>query len=411
MSRSTPSSCARRRRRVSGLLLVPILAAAACSGTDDDAATTDAATGVETATTDTATDAAADTGQSGGAATDTREPAAAIGDAPTDGAAAETEATIVGDEVIDIQDAILTDRSADCADYVNTYIAAPTDIQNELVFDAQVEITATDSHCTFLSNSVPNHDFNDETAAFAGGEEGATITAIESISIVTRTPELANEVTWLSQNVKNAVFLNGVRLDQATAGCYDPDSPMAGDDGNTGIGCQSTDPWILDAIGSEGSFGVDEHNGHTQPGGLYHYHGSPNALFDDEPGPEGSPVIGFAADGFPIYGSYFLDSETGEVRAAVSGYTLKEGSRGERSDTNPGGDYDGTYVDDYEFTGVGDLDECNGMTVDGQYGYYVTDAFPWVMNCLSGTPDDSFIQGGDGGGEAPADGSRPPGGG
>ena len=42
------------------------------------------------------------------------------------------------------------------------------------------------------------------------------------------------------------------------------------------------------------------------------------------------------------------------------------------------------------FTGNGDLDECNGMTVDGDYGYYVTDAYPWVLNCLIGDPDPSF---------------------
>ncbi|MGB0867811.1 MAG: hypothetical protein ACPGSC_14965 [Granulosicoccaceae bacterium] len=30
------------------------------------------------------------------------------------------------------------------------------------------------------------------------------------------------------------------------------------------------------------------------------------------------------------------------------------------------------------------------MTVDGQYGYYVTDTYPWVIKCLSGTPHESF---------------------
>ena len=57
---------------------------------------------------------------------------------------------------------------------------------------------------------------------------------------------------------------------------------------------------------------------------------------------------------------------------------------------NPGGNYDGTYVDDWEFTNAGDLDACNGMTVNGQYGYYVTESYPWVMGCISGTPDNSF---------------------
>ena len=39
-------------------------------------------------------------------------------------------------------------------------------------------------------------------------------------------------------------------------------------------------------------------------------------------------VVGFAADGFPIYGSYILDEQTGTYRKVLSGYTLKEGTRG-----------------------------------------------------------------------------------
>ena len=102
-----------------------------------------------------------------------------------------------------------------------------------------------------------------------------------------------------------------------------------------------------------------------------------------------SPVIGFAADGFPIYGPYFDDA--GTVRRAVSGYRLKAGTRA----GGPGGAYDGTFVDDYEWAdGVGDLDRCNGMAVGGQYGYYVTDAYPYVLGCFAGTPDDSFRKGG-----------------
>ena len=58
---------------------------------------------------------------------------------------------------------------------------------------------------------------------------------------------------------------------------------------------------------------------------------------------------------------------------------------------HPGGEYDGTYRDDYQYeAGSGDLDECNGMMWKGSYGYYVINEFPWVMNCYKGTPDSSF---------------------
>ena len=101
-----------------------------------------------------------------------------------------------------------------------------------------------------------------------------------------------------------------------------------------------------------------------------------------------SPLIGFAFDGFPIYGSWFDDN--GLNRKATSSYQLKAGARPSGAG-EPGGNYDGTYRDDYEYVqGSGDLDECNGMTVDGVYGYYIIDAFPYVLGCFKGVPDLSF---------------------
>jgi hypothetical protein len=165
------------------------------------------------------------------------------------------------------------------------------------------------------------------------------------------------------------------------------ESAQAHASGNVQIGCNPNDPWLLDPLGPGNGFGADAHNAHTQPDGTYHYHGDPEALFDDNPGADGSLLIGFAADGYPIYGSYFDDGTT--VGKAISGYTLIAGTR-PSSASDPGGSYDGQYIDDYEFTDAGDLDECNGMVVDGQYGYYVTDAYPWILNCFMGTPDASF---------------------
>ncbi len=320
------------------------------------------------------------------------------GGSSSDGASEQEQEQPGSDDVVDIFDAIFTERSADCADYVNTYDANVLDIQNQLDFNADVMISATDTDCTFTSNSVPNHNFNDESAAFAGGAEGATITATDAVVTVTRDPQIATTPTPLTQEVKNAIFLNGVKLDILSAGCYRPSSANADTDGNVNIGCGSDADWLLDPLSTDSKFGADEHNAHTQPGGLYHYHGGPNAMFDDNPGSNGSPVIGFGADGFPIYGSYFYDSASGQVRKAISGYTLKTGSRGERSDTNPGGDHSGIYNQDWEWTDAGDLDECNGMMIDSQYGYYVTDTYPWVMGCIAGTPHESFGVGREGGG-------------
>jgi len=287
---------------------------------------------------------------------------------------------------IDIKDAIFNERSADCATYANTYTAAVVDITRSMGFTEAVSITSTDSDCSLTSNNIPNHDFNDNSANFHDA-----VAEVNQSFTIPRSPAIAGSATQLSQTQYNAIMLNGVPLDILSAGCYKPTDAGADADGNVQIGCNDNSAWLLDPLGTTSKFGADAHNAHTQPNGSYHYHGNPVAMFDDNPGPNGSPVIGFAADGFPIYGSYFLDQNTGSVRKALSGYTLKTGSRVTIGGLNPGGTYDGTYNDDWEHLGAtGDLDECNGMTVDGQYGYYVTEAFPWVMRCLAGTADSSF---------------------
>ena len=296
---------------------------------------------------------------------------------------ADPETPIVNEDV-DLTNAILESRSADCADYAANYTAAVLDIQRSLGFDNNVEITLADTDCSLASNAIPNHDFNDDTASFA-----TNVSTQEQAFTLPRNPQPGATSTAIAQNSYDAIMRNGVVLDLLSAGCYKPEDPMADANGNTPVGCNLDDGWLLDPMSPLSGFGTDQHNAHTQPDGRYHYHGNPEALFDDNPGPDGSPVIGFAADGFPIFGSYFLDLDSGSVRKAVSGYTLKAGDRPVSAD-DPGGTYDGTYIDDYEYTKSGDLDACNGMTVDGQYGYYVTDAYPWVLACYSGTPDNSF---------------------
>ncbi len=346
--------------------IVPLLFLAGCSSSDDDGAVSEAGNNTTTSGT-------------------------------------MVNGVIQSDGSYDIYNANFAEVSVDCADYINVYDAMPLDIQNSLTFDADVTVTATDTDCTIVSNSIPNHDFNDDSAAFAGGAAGSTITAQENFEhTITRTPEFASEPTFITANIKNGIFLNGVRLDIISAGCYKPTDSAADANGEVGIGCTSDDSWILDPLSTESKFGADLHNAHTQPGGLYHYHGSPLAMYDLTSGSGVSPVIGFAADGFPIFGAFFED-DTGAIREAVSGYTVRTGSRGVQSDSepNPGGDYTGRYNDDWEFTDAGDLDACNGMTVNGQYGYYVTSTYPWVIRCLMGTPSDSFAQPEAGPGGAP----------
>lgn len=283
---------------------------------------------------------------------------------------------------VDITDAVFSSRSADCADYAGEFTSAVKDLTTQKSYDGTLTITAAASACTFKSNSIPNHDFND-SGAFA-----TPVAAVTESYNLPRSPKAAATTTALTLNYDNAVFLNGAKLDLLAAACYGVgNEPL----GKEKIGCfQNNTPWRYDPMFSGNAFGTDSHHAHTQPDGAYHYHGDPMAMYDAA-GTAESGVIGFAADGFPIFGPYISDGSS--VRKVVSGYVLKTGARVSQAGEGafPGGNYDGTFVDDYEWKdGVGDLDACNGMERDGQYGYYVTDAFPWVMRCFKGAPDSSF---------------------
>lgn len=289
------------------------------------------------------------------------------------------------DEAKDITNAVLTETSHDCGDFAATYESNVKDVKNDTDFAGQLIITAGPDSCQVTANSIPNYDFNDSTAHFA-----TDVAEITTSFNITRSPKIASSSTDLSLLTYGAVMLNGVVLDQVANGCYMPDAADADHDGNVANGCGLWVDWRLDALGKI-SLGADSHNAHTQPDGLYHYHGNPYALYDTEDKTKASPVIGFAADGFPIYGPRYIDETTGQVVEATSGYTIKSGNR-PTGDNSPGGSYDGTYVQDYEFTDAGSLDKCNGKTVNGEYGYYVTESYPYIMGCYSGTPDSSFFK-------------------
>ena len=98
--------------------------------------------------------------------------------------------------------------------------------------------------------------------------------------------------------------------------------------------------------------------------------------FSDD-GTQHSPIIGWAYDGNPIYGSYGYsdpDDENSDIKSLVSGYTLNTSNIQNR----PSGFDPGFFVDDYKFTNTGDLDEYNGRYCvtpefpNGVYAYFAT---------------------------------------
>ncbi|MEE3234481.1 MAG: YHYH protein [Candidatus Latescibacterota bacterium] len=286
-------------------------------------------------------------------------------------------------------------RSGDCATYANSYTSNVTDLITGKSFSGDVTISVSGSKCLFTTNAIPNHDM---------GEGGDFATAISTQNLsyeITTTPVQAGSPTtniWKA----SVILLNGGTVDLLPAACYGEGNNALGTE-KIGCGPDLIDhPWRYDAMSPLNSFGTDIHNAHVQPDGMYHYHADPNAIFEGDCNTmtAASPVIGFAADGFPVYGSCI--NVNGTIRSAQSSYQLKDGGglrqsvAGYQTPTAGNGgiassNYDGQFRGDWEYTaGLGDLDQCNGMTVDGQYGYYVTSSFPWVLACYSGTPDASF---------------------
>ncbi len=273
-----------------------------------------------------------------------------------------------------ITGARFSNRSDQCADYVGQYAASATDILRSINFEAAINIDEPVTNCTISSNSIPNHDFNDGQRAFPNetGEVAVTLTfPINPVAAGTPTP--------LSIQYDNAILLNGVKVDILAAACLN-----VGDE-RTGCNAQNQ-PYRFDPMHAENGFNIDSNNAHTQPNGAYHYHGPPPITSGSST--EVSGLIGFAADGFPIFGSWFNDGTA--IRRAQPSYQLKSGTRSTgRVEYDVA--YDGAFRDDYEYVdGSGDLDECNGMTVNGQYGYYVTEGYPYILACFTGTPDRSF---------------------
>ncbi len=158
--------------------------------------------------------------------------------------------------------------------------------------------------------------------------------------------------------------------------------------------------------------------GHPNGNFEYHSHVSPKCYWDETNSTVHAPLIGFAFDGFPIYGSYGYTNTngTGPIKKLNSSYrlrnitdrtTLPDGTVlasnliGPPISTYPLG----AYAQDYEYVlGLGDLDEHNGrfcVTPDypnGIYCYFATldnnlvPAYPYLLGpTYYGTPTNSNL--------------------
>jgi len=261
-------------------------------------------------------------------------------------------------------------------------------------FASDVTITVENDVRVIRSNGIPNH----ETGQFPGKGNPNTIAPQRYEFRVPANPQVADHATPLRMQ-PFGVAVNGVVFDPGAAEWWNGDR-------NSGW---QYEPLMMAPL----YLGADASHAHVQPNGAYHYHGIPTALVQVlTGGKEKMVIVGWAADGFPIYnnlGHTDPKDAASPLKTLKSSYRVKSGKR----PGGPGGAYDGKFLADYEYAaGIGDLDECNGrfeVTPDypqGVYHYVLTEQFPYVPRQFRGTPDPSFNRHGPGGGAGGRTGER-----
>ncbi|TWU23259.1 hypothetical protein Pla52o_27950 [Novipirellula galeiformis] len=244
----------------------------------------------------------------------------------------------------------------------------------------EVTITIEGDQRVITSNGIPEHP----TGQFPNRGNPNRITPQTHVYRIPANPKVADQTTPMRGEF--GVAINGVPFDPGAGEFY------AGEPG-----------WQYEPLSGAIDLGIDVSHAHVQPTGKYHYHGLPTGLIDSVQVGSGkhSPRIAWAADGFPIYAVYGY-SDPNDANSSVqklrSSYQLKQGQR--PGGNAPGGTYDGTFVQDYEYVqGSGDLDECNGrFTVtpeypEGTYAYFMTEEWPVVPRIFRGTPSVDFMHG------------------
>ena len=263
----------------------------------------------------------------------------------------------------------------------------------------EVTITIEGDLRVVTSNGLPAH----LTGRFPNGDNPNSIRAQHQRYTMPAHPVVAAAPTPMRRQ-PFGIAVNGVLFDPGTAEVWHNDRSSG---------------WHYDAKGDAFSLGLDTNNAHVQPNGAYHYHGIPVALVQQlSGGQEQMTLVGWAADGFPIYALWGHRTATDAGSPVVklrSSYQLKAGHR-PAVNGQPGGTYDGIFVEDFDYVaGSGDLDECGGRTgvtpefPGGTYHYVLTEDFPFVPRLFRGTPDASFARReGPGGPGGPGDRRGPP---
>lgn len=244
-------------------------------------------------------------------------------------------------------------------DYTGSYTI------DDITYGTKVEVVVSGETRTISSNAIPNHEIGE----FPNEENPNTMSEQDRTWELDTTPTYVWNASWTREA---GVAYNGVKYELET---------------NERVTCTSGETYRIEAFETAfGVMGTDFNNAHVQPTGEYHYHGVSELLMDTL---EGDDVVhvGYANDGFPLYYSK-QRTYTPSYRLVTDLRVWTECTYAARTTTDvviDGTTPDGTYDLDWEYVeGLGNLDSCNGTYIDGEYGYLLTDTFPYGPRCLNG---------------------------
>ena len=266
-----------------------------------------------------------------------------------------------------------------------------------LNFNSLYNETIQGNNRIITANSIPNHEVGLFGPVMGSLNPNSISPQNESYTIPLN-PIEANEFTSLlgtsgtdlGPKYSFGILFNGVELDPVAAEPF-PHEGMNNSNANW--------VWNLEALNV--NLGVDCNNAHVQPNGKYHYHGTPTSYLNSlNTSSTTMTLIGYAADGFPIYYKYaysLANNSSSDVSIMTSSYQLKSGNRPGDGITSPCDTFNGIYSNDYEYVyGLGTLDEANGRNgvtpeyPNGTYYYVITDEFPSIPRYLRGIPSEDF---------------------
>ncbi len=249
------------------------------------------------------------------------------------------------------------------------------------------------------SNNYPDHDdsYNSSFTVEASEEEYSMCLFPDTATNFTPLYETTETPLGCNYTYQFGVAINGIG--------YTPNSNEHFEiiDEDTGVETGEVNiEWHKEArYMFSGKFG--NNGGHLNSFGSYHYHDIPVDYFTDSLEitiDAHSSIVGYAADGFPIYYK-FVYSDAADTSSSIvglsSGYSLISGNRPGDGFTAPDGEYTGLYYEDYEYTTT-TLDSCNGrwgLTPDypeGTYYYVLTDNYPYIPRCFKGTVLDNTFR-------------------